>query len=352
MDQFVCVRLVQANRLDMKQFQFDYDLTFAIFFMNPDGTIYGRYGTRSDMKEAERDISQEGLIAAMNGALHLHKRYPELKSLLAGKQSKPTKYKTPDDLPSLKGQYKPLINYQNNTARSCLHCHQIHDAQRKIYRDVGKPIPDELLYVYPMPQVTGMKLDPKTRATISQVLKDSPAEKAGIRAGDELMSLDGQAILSIADVQWALHHTPESASLKAEVKRDGKDLEVTLNLEKGWRRKSDIAWRVSSWPLRRMGMGGMILEDLSDANREKLKLDESKLGLRIKGMGRYGPHATARKSGFKIGDVIVSFNGHTDALTRSGFLVMSTQTTKPGERVPVVVIRNGRRMTLRLLMQK
>ena len=62
MDQFVCVRLVQANRLDLTKFQFDYDLTFSVFFMNPDGTIYGRYGTRSSRKEANRELSGNGLM--------------------------------------------------------------------------------------------------------------------------------------------------------------------------------------------------------------------------------------------------------------------------------------------------
>ena len=52
MDEFVCVRLVQANALDLTLFQFDYDLTFAVFFMNTDRTIYGRYGTRSERKDA------------------------------------------------------------------------------------------------------------------------------------------------------------------------------------------------------------------------------------------------------------------------------------------------------------
>ena len=57
MDKFVCVRLVQANAMDLALFQFDYDLTFVVFFMNADKTIYGRYGSRSDRKNATRDIS-------------------------------------------------------------------------------------------------------------------------------------------------------------------------------------------------------------------------------------------------------------------------------------------------------
>ena len=51
MDQFVCVRLVQANTIDLTRFQFDFDLTFAAFFLNADLTIYGRFGSRSDEVE-------------------------------------------------------------------------------------------------------------------------------------------------------------------------------------------------------------------------------------------------------------------------------------------------------------
>ena len=47
---FVCVRVIQGNSLDLELFQFDYDLTFAAFFMNADRTIYGRYGTRSSQE--------------------------------------------------------------------------------------------------------------------------------------------------------------------------------------------------------------------------------------------------------------------------------------------------------------
>ncbi len=64
MDRFVCVRIIQANGMDLSQFQFDFDLTFAAFFMNADKTLYGRFGTRSD-KKAMRDISIEGLGEAL-----------------------------------------------------------------------------------------------------------------------------------------------------------------------------------------------------------------------------------------------------------------------------------------------
>ena len=353
MDQFVCVRLVQANRLDLTKFQFDYDLTFSVFFMNSDGTVYGRYGTRSSRKEANRELSGNGLAAAMSGALTLHQNYPKNKASLAGKQSKPTKFKTPDDFPSLKGKFKPTINYEKNTSQSCLHCHQVTDAERAIFRNAGKPIPDKLLFLYPMPQVVGLSLDPKTRATVDSVADKSSAEAAGFRKGDEILTLNGQPILSIADVQWLLHHADDTDRIVAVVRRrNGSRASLKIMLNTGWRRATDISWRVSSWPLRRMGTGGLVLKSLSTKERKRANLPESQLALRVDGMGRYGPHAAARRAGFRKGDILISFNGRTKPQSVSGLLALATQTTKPGQRIPVIVLRNGKRIKLTLPMQR
>ncbi|HEX2473349.1 MAG TPA: thioredoxin family protein, partial [Lacipirellulaceae bacterium] len=55
LDKYVCVRVVQANGMDLQLFQFDYDQSFAAFIMNGDKSIYGRYGTRSHQTESEND---------------------------------------------------------------------------------------------------------------------------------------------------------------------------------------------------------------------------------------------------------------------------------------------------------
>jgi serine protease Do len=47
MNQFVCVRIVQAWGLDLSLFQYDMNQSWAAFLMNADGVIYGRYGTRA-----------------------------------------------------------------------------------------------------------------------------------------------------------------------------------------------------------------------------------------------------------------------------------------------------------------
>ena len=61
MEKFVLVRLIRAETLDMSIFQFDTDLAFAVFFLNADKTVYGRYGSRSSFGDSERDISLDSL---------------------------------------------------------------------------------------------------------------------------------------------------------------------------------------------------------------------------------------------------------------------------------------------------
>ena len=121
--------------LDLTLFQFDFDLSFAMFFMNADKTIYGRYGTRSSIEDAESHMSLDGLVAALDGALTLHKGYPDNKAFLTGKQAAPTNYKTPNDFPSLRGKFGYELDYGEKVVQSCLHCHQMIEAERLVYRN-------------------------------------------------------------------------------------------------------------------------------------------------------------------------------------------------------------------------
>lgn len=349
LEKFVRVRLISTNGLDLSLFQFDTDQSFAVFLLNADGTIYGRFGTRSDRTEWVHDVSLEGLGQALEGALELHQRYPQVKAQLAAKRGGPPDFPVPESFPTLKGKYGPQLDYEGNVVRSCIHCHQIGDAQREYYRSRGGAIPEQVLFPFPHPKAIGLTLNPRTRAHVERVEPATPAAQAGIAAGDEILELAGQPLLSIADIQWVLHHaSPEGATLTAKVKRGVEERELSLVLPAGWRRRDDLSWRASSWGLRRFGLGGLYLRPLTAEERAERGVKDEPMALRVHHVGAFAPHDGAKRAGFLKDDIIVEFAGRRDLLRETDLLAYTLNQVPPGSAIPVKVVRGGKQLELQL----
>lgn len=350
LDQFVCVRVINANALDLTLFQFDYDLSFTTMFFNGDGTVYGRYGSWTHQKNAQ-DKTTAGYKKAIESALALHRGYPTNKASLAAKQGGPTPFKTPVDMPTLVGKYKIDLDWNGKVVPSCVHCHQIGDAYRTSYRQERKTIPDEWIYSWPSPATIGLTLAPDHAAQVEAVAAGSIAAKAGLQPGDDIVSLAGQPLISIADASWVLHRATDSVTLPAIVRRDGVEKAVTLDLPSGWRLKADLAGRVGTWSMRGMATGGLLLEDLLDAERTQRQLSGNTMALLVKHVGEYGKHAAAKKAGFLKGDIIVELDGQSSRATEGEMIGHLLQKHQPGERVNAVVLRGTERVMLAIPMQ-
>ncbi len=350
LEKFVCVRIVGTNGLDLGQFQFDTDQSFAVFFLNADGTVYGRFGTRSHRTNWVGDVSLPGLANALRGALELHAGYPKNADALAGKKGKAPEFARPELFPTLKDKYTSKLDYEGNVVRSCIHCHQIGDARREYYRSRKQAIPETLLFPFPHPKSIGLILDPKERAKVLEVTANSLAQTAGVKAGDEIVSMGRQPLLSIADVQWVLENVPaDGGRVEIQVRRGGDTTGLSLELPKGWRRAGDITWRSSSWGLRRMATGGILFEDLTAEDRSKLKIDG--FALRAKHVGEYGAHAAAKNAGVRKGDIITSWDGSRTFRTESDLLAHGVTARKPGDKIAVELLRDGKTLKLQLPMQ-
>lgn len=352
LEKFVCVRIVSTNGLDLSLFQYDTDQSFAVFMLNADRTIYGRFGTRSHRTDWIGDVSLKGLADALNGALELHQNYPSIAAALKNKTGPAPLFNHPEEFPALKDKFTSHLNYEGDVAKSCIHCHQIGDAVRDYYRAKGEVIPAAVLNPYPHPKSLGLILDPDHRATVKSVQTNSIAAASGFQPGDEIITLEGQPLLSMADLQWVLHSTsPDGGNLKAIVNRNGTQAEISLNLPAGWRDLDDISWRVSAWGLRRMVTGGMLLVPVEDEERGKSGIPSQGLALRVKHLGQYAPHDAAKKAGFQKDDVVVVYDGRSDILTDSDVLRLGVTQHKPGDEIQLEVIRNGARRSLKLTMQ-
>lgn len=352
LEKFVCVRVVSTNGLDLSLFQYDTDQSFAVFMLNADRTIYGRFGTRSHRTEWVGDVSLKGLAEALRGALDLHANYPANKESLVAKTGPKPLFERPELFPSLKEKYTSSLNYSGDVVKSCIHCHQIGDAVREYYQTQNEPIPDEILNPYPHPKALGLILDPARRATVKDLVPGSLMSEAGFRPADTILKLNGQPILSLADVQWVLNGIPSSGGeLKAEIERDRESQTLTVPLASGWRNLDDISWRVSAWGLRRMVTGGLVLETASSEERTEAGIASGRMLLKVKHVGMYGPHAAGKNAGFQKDDLVVSYDGRSDLMTDSDLLRYGATQKKVGETVVVGVLRQGESRSLKIPMQ-
>jgi hypothetical protein len=351
LDQYIRVRVVGTNGLDLNVFQYDTDQSFAVFMLNADKTVYGRFGTRSHRTEWLGDVSLEGMAAALRESLKLHEAYPANREALAGKTGDPLEFASPEKYPALADRPDHL-DYSGQVAESCIHCHQIGEARRDYYWQKGQSIPEEVLHPYPHPKSIGLVLDARFPARVKSVVEGSAAAKAGFQVGDDLLSVQSQPLVSMADVQWALHQIPaEGAEVKVETKRAEQTQTLTLSLPDGWRRWDDPAWRVSSWMMRRIAGGGMRLLPLDESEREKLNL-RSPMALRVANVGKYGLHGTARKAGVRVDDILIEYDGKSDLLREADVFDHVNEQHRPGDRVTMKFLRDGHPRTVEIPIQK
>ena len=66
---------------------------------------------------------------------------------------------------------------------------------------------------------------------ISSVIADSPADKAGLKRGDLVKSIDGTAVSDMADLRDALKDRKVGDSVALSITRDGDTQDVTVTLE-------------------------------------------------------------------------------------------------------------------------
>ena len=337
-EKFVAVRQVEMKGVDLSQFQFDYDLNWAAMFINADGTVYARYGTQS-AKGADAYNSIESLEKTMRRVLALHESYPDNKSGLIGKVGQPKPYKTALQMPGMKHRAK----LAGNTARNnCVHCHNIHDAEHEqLYNSVS--FNPDALWRYPLPENLGLTINPDDGLEVAEVKPNSPAAKSGIRAGDFLTHANGQILTSTADLQWVLHNLPNtSVQVTLNVSRNDRSKEKKLSMFNGWK-KSDISWRGSLWSLKPVLATWCAPMDENRVN--ELELGDGVIPLEIRWIntGRAEGRA-AKRAGLKKGDIIIGMENKPLRLTSQQFNMLVKLNYKVGEKLPLTLLRNGKRI--------
>ena len=345
--QFISLRQVEMKGVDLSQFQFDYDLSWAAMFINADGTVYGRYGTQS-AEGADAYNSVESLEKTMRRVLSAHANYSTYKKYLTSKRGKPKPYKTAMQMPGLSPQHKEKFRLLTER-KNCIHCHNIHDAENNQLK-LTDNWSNDALWRYPLPDNIGLIIDPKDGLKISKVITGSPAAKAGLKAGQSIAYINNQLILSIADIQWVLHNLPLGpTNIKVRIWSDKR--ERILSAGAGWK-KTDVSWRGSMGsvePFLRVWTPAATPQEL-----EKLNLPDGQNALKVKYVNRGSPEGRAvLKAGLKINDYIIAIAGKPFDKTMSArkFSTHVKLNYKSGQKLPITLLRNGKRIPFEWLLQ-
>ncbi len=89
---------------------------------------------------------------------------------------------------------------------------------------------------------------PEIKPILQEVLEDSPAEKAGLRAGDEITALDGQAIDSWEELVEFVQNKP-GASILLSYSRDSIQHDVQLTAATATNKKGEAVGRIGVSPV-------------------------------------------------------------------------------------------------------
>jgi serine protease Do len=136
---------------------------------------------------------------------------------------------------------------------------------------------------------------------VSQVITASPAEKAGVKAEDVIVTADGRTIQDNGDLSRYISSQAPGKTVKLEVLRDGqqKAISVTLGTFNDETSEEDTASG-------QKGKLGMTLRDLTSALAERLELPRNTKGALVWEVEAGEP---AEEAGLQRGDLIVSVNG-------------------------------------------
>ena len=303
--------------VDMNLFKFDWDQTWAGFFMNAQGYIYARYGVRKE-QNGESTVSLAGLRDTMRKALELHKK--------EFRKSPPAwKPMTMQELPSFKKDPQ--------APKGCAHCHHAWTYTRKNEMDLGQ-WKREKLWVYPLADNLGISLDCDQNTLVTAVT--GMAQKAGVQSGDRIKAVNGQRVLTPADISFVLQGV-DKGPVKLDLERDGAPATASISVSGfGWR-KRDLSWRESVNVL--SPQTGFWAPDAKPDERQKLGIPADGIALKVR---MVTPASAAKAAGVLVDDVIVAVDGKTKGMNYNDFTQHVWMDKNPGSVLQLVVIRKGK----------
>lgn len=194
----------------------------------------------------------------------------------------------------------------------------------------------------------GLGVDASKGVLVTEVIEDSPAEKAGLEEGDVIIKIDGHTVTSPSKLRSAIREKGIGDEVAIVVQRDDetKEYKVTLGewpdddswafvMPDGFR--GDFPAIFASLNTRRLGVR---IEEMNEDLADYFGVDEGE-GVLVLSVD---DESAAGEAGMKAGDVIVSIQG--EDVNSAGDIREAISDLDDGDTAEIKLIRKKKEMTL------
>ena len=185
------------------------------------------------------------------------------------------------------------------------------------------------------------KLKELSGALVGEVSPKSPAEKAGIKSGDVITSVNGKKIGDARKLRLMIGSMPPGTKVQIEVNREGQKKTFGVDLAEmpaaAAQPASEASPKETVEPEKSTVFGGVVIADITDDVREALSLPKEIQGAVIVAIDTASPAAEA---GLRMGDVIQEVN--KQPVKNAKDLVTLSKKLKPTEKILMRVYSQGR----------
>lgn len=217
-------------------------------------------------------------------------------------------------------------------------------------------------------RVKALKLKEERGVEITKVDADSPALKAGLKAGDVVLDYSGQRIEGAEQFVRMVRETPEGRQVRLLISRDGntQTLTATIAARKGpgisvrpeidpeslqvemQKLRDQFRFQIPDTPQVFMGMrsGGLGIEAES-ITAQLAEYFGVKDGVLVRSVAKDSP---ASKAGMKAGDVITKVD--ETSVSQPQEITRALRTLRTKKTFPVIVVRNHKDVTLSVTLEE
>jgi serine protease Do len=176
-------------------------------------------------------------------------------------------------------------------------------------------------------------VNPEDGVLVGNVIKDSPAERGGMKPGDIIQEFNGRKIGGVHQLQREVAQSSVGSPARLKVLREKQPMRLTIVL--GEQPTDVVAAEPGSTPAEAAERFGLTVQDLTSELRNQLRLNTVD-GVMVSSVDEAGP---AARASIRPGDVITEANREPVKSTRDFSRILGQM--RRGQNLLLLVRRDG-----------